>query len=1139
MAEQHKSSDAPVSRRDFLALAGGGAALAMKGWPWERGLGQTGPITKLDIAPFAKRCGKEDRLTSQTEFNYVEAEDAPRDAERAANGHYVYGLQWEEARDIQEVVVHFLHGSEMQQGTLEYWFRTWPDPPPHMPFIEDPLDDPWQGRWLRASTTVQCDGEQCRYTFKPLTLNENPRANNLPAVNYRRTIKVRLVYTTDPHITSVSVFTGTEQLPVEARVELGAGETEHHMWAGSFSVYNGKIEGMRLWNGSSGDHLNGHRFQVETAGSPKGVILNLIAAKPSLSGSNDITMVTLHASDRTFTFAVPDLEKGPIYVRDSHVYVALASDSANFSPDIIKEGAEIRERLAREPEQTYYRASKEIPTPNPTHRENNSPLYLPLAADSSWQKFAFQWGGNIFISKRGTRAMGSQLKRLEWDGDEIHWHVGTGNPLSIHRGRHDSTLSTLNDSLPVATASWTTDGIQYTEEGFATLLSGPLSPHNADRSEETPAVLMLKLTARNLAAAPATSNIWVAIEPKERLKFEHDELVTQHGDLIRAAFHLPPLARASVEAIQDGSQKPDALHIKIPLDAGAEHSVFISLPFIPRLTSAQNKQLRSLNYAQQRTRVVQYWKRIADGAVPFKIPEERFNTFSHAVIPHILISMTKDPTTGLYMDPAASYYYRVCENEAVYQCLMLDVIGLHQHASEILKPFVALQGSEPMPGMFTGEQKAVYHGLRVNAQYNYARAPYNLTHGTVLWGLGEHYFLTRDKTWLRQNMSSMMRAADWIIRERKLTEVLYHGEKVPEYGLLPPGDLEDPPDWGHWFAVNAFASAGMTRLAQALTDLGVPEAHHYTEAAASFRDDLRTAVLRAAQNAAVVRLRNNTYVPWVPPRPYQRIPYFGPVRVAYYSRYPQKVLPLYRLSADREVLYGGIVLLILNIFHADEPIANWTLNDWEDNQTMSEPWGINVHGWVSNKYWFSRGGMVFQANLVNPILVYLRRGEIPAAIRNLYNDFVALHYPSVNAFAEEYHQWVHLSGPFYKVSDEAQFVHQIRNLLVLEKGDTLWLLAGVPRRWLKPGKQLSLNNVPTYFGPVSGQVKSGEAEVTAEVALPSRNPFHAAFLVVRFPGNRPIRSVEIDGKVWRDFNSKAQRIRLPLKKGSVQIVVQF
>ena len=1095
--------------------------------------------TELNIAPFAKRCCTEDRLTTQTEFNYAEAQDAPRDAEKASDGHYVYGLQWKEARDIQEVVVHFVHGSRPQQGTLEYWFRVWPGPPPHMPSMEDPIDDPWQGKWLRASTTVQCDGEQCRYSFEPLTLQEDPRANNLPGVNYRRAIKLRLVYHTDPHILSVSVFTGTEQLPVKARVELGAGETNPHAWAGSFSVYNGKIESIGLWKGSSGDQIESRHFRVETSGSVKGFILNLIAAKPSLPGSNDITMVTLHAGDRTFTFAVPDLEKGPIYVPDSHVYVALASDPENFSPDIIKKGAEIREKLVREPEQTYSRSSREIPTPDPTHRENDSPLYLPLAADSSWQKFAFQWGGNIFISKQGTKAMGAGLKRLEWDGDKIHWHIGTGNPPSFHRGWHDSRLSTLDDELPVAIASWTTDGIQYTEKGFATLLSGPLSPHDPGRSEETPAVLMLKLTAKNLGTAAATSNVWVAIDPGERLKLEHDELVTQDGALIRAAFHFPPVARTSMGTVHEGGQKPDALHIQIPLGAGAERSVFVSLPFIPRLTSGQNEQLVSLDYTQQRTRVVQYWQRMTEHAVPFEVPERRFDTFSHAVISHILISMTKDPTTGLYMDPAASYNYGVFENEAVYQCLMLDAMGLHQLASEILKSFVALQGSEPMPGMFTGDQKAVYHGVRVNAQHNYTMSPYNLDQGVVLWALGEHYFMTRDKAWLRQNMSSMMRATDWIMQERKLTEVLDHGQKIPEYGLLPPGDLEDNRDWQHWFAVNAFASAGVTRLAQALADLGAPEARHYTEEAASCREDVRAAVMRAAQNSAVIRLRNNTYVPFVPPRPYQRVPYFGPVSVAYFSRYPQKVLPLYRLSADREILSGAIVPLVWNIFHANEPISDWILNDWEDNQTMSEPWGLNVHGWVADKDWFSRGGMVFQANLINPILVYLRLNEIPAAIRNLYNDFAACHYPGANAFTEEYHQWVHLSGPFYKTPDEAQFVHRLRDLLVLEKGDTLWLLEGTPRRWLEPGKQIELTHAPTYFGPVSVREKSESAKVTAQVTLPSRNTYRAAYLVLRYPGGKPIKAVEIDGKPWREFDPSAQRIRLPLKKGTMQISVSF
>lgn len=1095
--------------------------------------------SEFDIAPFARRCCVEGRLTTQTEFNYAEAQHPPRDAERTSDGYYVYGLHWAEARDIREIIVRFQAGSKPEEGTVEYWFRTWPYPPPHMPSMEDPLDDPWQGKWLKAATRVNCHGEECRYTFAPLTLQENPKANNLPSLDYRRTIKARLVYASDPHIDRVLVFTGSEPVPIKVRVELGAGESKSYLWVGNIQVYNGRVKDVKLWNGSQGDSVNGAHFRVETTGDPKGLLLDLMATKPSLPGSNDVTMVTFHTGDRTFTFAVPDLQKGPIYVPAFHVYVVGLSGPQNFSSGIIKRGVEIREKLAREPEQTYARASREIPALDPTHRENNSPLYLPLAADSSWQKFAFQWGGNIFISKQGTKAMGEELKRLEWKGDQIHWRIGTGQTPSFNRGWHDSTLSPLDGYLPIATASWSSNGIRYTEEGFATLLSGPLSPHNPSRSEQTPAVLMLKFTARNTEAAPAKSNIWIAIEPAEQLRFEHSELVTSDGELVRAAVHLPSSARTSVGTVRDGSQNPVGLHIQIPLDVGIERAIFISLPFIPRLTAAKNEHLLSLSYSAERERVVQYWKQVTARAIPFEVPERIFDTFARAVIPHILISITKDATSGLYMDPAASYTYGIYANESIYQSLMLDAIGLHQLAAEIMKPFVKLQGSVPIPGMFTGDQKGVYHGVRVSAEYDYTTSPYNLDPGAVLWALGEHYFFTRDKTWFRRNAPTMMRAADWIIQQRKLTEVLDRGQRVPEYGLLPPGNLEDNRDWGHWFAVNAFASAGMTRLAEALSDIRDPDAPHYTEEAADYAKDLRSAMLRSAQAAAVVRLRNNTYVPFVPPRPYQRVPYFGPIRVAYYQRCPQKVLPLYRLSSDRELLSGALVPLVLNIFHANEPIANWILDVWEDDQTLSESWGINVHGWASDKYWFSQGGMVFQANLINPILVYLRRNEIPAAIRNLYNDFVACHYPEANVFTEEYHQWVHASGPFYKVSDEAQFVRRIRNLLVLEKGDTLWLLEGIPRRWLAPGKQVELNDAPTYFGPVSYRIRSGVSNVTGEVTLPSRNTCRAAFIVLRFPGDKPIRSVEIDGKAWHDFDATAQRIHLPLKTGGMRIRVSF
>jgi hypothetical protein len=291
--------------------------------------------------------------------------------------------------------------------------------------------------------------------------------------------------------------------------------------------------------------------------------------------------------------------------------------------------------------------------------------------------------------------------------------------------------------------------------------------------------------------------------------------------------------------------------------------------------------------------------------------------------------------------------------------------------------------------------------------------------------------------------------------------------------------------------------------------------------------------------APVIRVRDNTFVPYVPTRPYQRIRLFGPIRVAYYSRYPEKVLPTYRLSADREVLYGPMILLSLDVFHSDEPLADWVLDDWEDNATMSTSLGLFVHGWVDDQYWFSRGGMVFQANLQNPILVYLRRNEVPAAIRNLYNDFVACYYPDVNVFTEEFRQWRSPSGPFYKVSDEAKFVNRVRDTLVREDGESLWLAAGTPRRWLAPGEKIEVRQAATYFGPVSYGMEATDSGVEARVELPARNPYQAAWLVVRAPQGKRIQSVEIDGESWQDFDATQERIRLPLGTGARRVSVHF
>jgi hypothetical protein len=184
--------------------------------------------------------------------------------------------------------------------------------------------------------------------------------------------------------------------------------------------------------------------------------------------------------------------------------------------------------------------------------------------------------------------------------------------------------------------------------------------------------------------------------------------------------------------------------------------------------------------------------------------------------------------------------------------------------------------------------------------------------------------------------------------------------------------------------------------------------------------------------------------------------------------------------------------------------------------------------------------MVFQANLINPIPVYLRRHEAPAAIRNLYNDFVACLYPEASAFTEEYHQWVHASGPFYKSSDEARFVNRVRDMLVLEDRDTLWLASGAPRRWLASKEGIQVTDAQTFFGPVSYQMRPGKEQNTidATVILPSRNPAKHNWLVVRAPSGK-IRSVMLNGRPWTKFDNSIEAIELPSTDKKVQLQIAY
>jgi len=1053
---------------------------------------------------------------------------------------HAVGIRWDDPRDVREVRVRYASPNLPASVRVEYWSATWPPKPPTMPVVEDVIDDPWQGTWRAARTDRRDRGSTRVLTFKPLTKAENRWADHLPGVTYRRTLKLRLVLPKgSPKIESLAIHSDSTVEPLSVRIELGQGEAGS--WTSSVRVFNGRLIATRPW---------------QEKGLARGLIADLLASRPAPPGSNDMTVVTVHARSpvaghgrqRTFSFSTLDLDRGPINVPDLHARVTRTGMPAASHADRSAHGVKIRARIPREPEQTYARAAREIPNQDPWHRQHGDIVYLVLAADASWQKFAVGYDGNIWLNKRACKAFGRERARLKWPGDALHFDIGTGTPPS-YRGDHRATMAVLDDDLPVTLNRWQAGGLMYEQEAFATLLSGPLDPGNPRRSEQTPAVLMVRLRATNPGNTNRSGRLSLRIGPRGAKAAV--ETIAISGHRVLAIGHArgvydPPLLRAVIEPPRGA---PVEVNNGLPtcqytVPAGGAREVILKIPFVSDVAGAGATALEALQYDRQRARIVHYWRKIVNRTCRFTTPEPKFNDLARAVIPHVHIGVTKCPKSGLYMVPAASMWYRVFANEACFQALMLDGLGDTKRAGAYLDTFVRLQGSKPLLGNYEPPQDGVYHGTKVDDQYDYTAQNYNLDQGTVLWALGRHYFFTRDKSWLEARLPSMWKAVDWIERQRRFTrrEDVW-GQRVPEFGLLPAGHLEDNADWGYWFSVNAYCVAGMVEMAKALKEIGDPDARRLAGEAEGYRRDLRTAVTRAIEAAPVVRMRDGTYSPYVPPRARQRFRQFGPLQGRFYSRYgkPTNVLPCFRLSGTREVLYGPMILLDLGILDPNDAMADWILDDWEDNLTLSgadEP--FNVHGFTDEALWFSQGGMVWQSNLQNPILVYLRRNETPAAIRNLYNNFVACLYQDVNVFTEEYRMWGHGSGPFYKSPDESRFVNRLRDMLVLEVGNDLWLACGAPRRWLASGDGIRVDSINSYFGPVRFTLRAGTNShtVVAHVEPPTRVRPENLWLYTRLPGHAAIAGVTINGKPWRAIDRTKERIRLP-QDGPMDLVIRY
>jgi hypothetical protein len=300
--------------------------------------------------------------------------------------------------------------------------------------------------------------------------------------------------------------------------------------------------------------------------------------------------------------------------------------------------------------------------------------------------------------------------------------------------------------------------------------------------------------------------------------------------------------------------------------------------------------------------------------------------------------------------------------------------------------------------------------------------------------------------------------------------------------------------------------------------------------AEAYRRELLAAIDRSVALTPVVPVRDGTYHSFIPFAPHVR----GFAAGAWgWRRCQGHVGAIYWdtvQSADPLVSPGGLLSPL-------DPRVQGHLDVLED-RLLLENSKVNARtpNYDPERDWFAHASWQYQCGLERHANIHLEADDAPNAIRSILNQYAVDILPGEYTFCEHT-----TGGPPDKSFEEACFLERFRQMLLMEIGDTLWLARATPREWLGDGKRITVRNAPSAFGPVAYEIVSqlGEGKIITTLELPSLRPAKVVLLRLRNPGVAAIRSVEINGKPWSDFDPEKETIRLTGLSGSVVVRASY
>ncbi len=799
----------------------------------------------------------------------------------------------------------------------------------------------------------------------------------------------------------------------------------------------------------------------------------------------DRAVLRFRLPETAFGVAVEDVVANPcVYVRHAGLFVT--REPAPVQPDeYLKQIAgckTVLQQVRAQPDQTFARAMAVVHNPV----QDLGPMMVSLACDN--RKFVAHREGTVVFDLYSRPDEGPRPIPDQW---QIVPRFGSGKSPQMGRQLKGGWLP-----MPVTTV---TEGpLTYRQTTYVAPVGEAPAASPAWLREQALGVVEYEVHNGAAHAADAVLGWAIAAAKKQPLDLKEvkEGFLATTGDRV--------LALLDTRQAFPLTAKPDAAGVVLSgsLPAGASARVTVLVPAWQVRPKEYGVLAEATPWAP---RTESYWKGLLGPAMQVDLPDPLLNDVIRASQVHCLLA-ARNEAGGARVSPwISSDRYGPLESEANSIVRGMDMMGHADFARRGLDFFV----------------------------HRYNKAGFLTTGYTIvgtgehLWTLAEHYERTQDRAWLGKQAPELARVCAWIVRQRVKTQKLdVHGEKVPEYGLTPPGVTAD---WGRYafrFFNEAQYCAGLGAAARALADVGHPDASKFLEEATAYRQELVRAYRWTQARSPVVRLDDGT---WVPADP-ALLDCFGRV---------EDFLPGedWNRSWAYSIEVGSHHLAANRVLDPHSDDVGWMMDYLEDVQFLRSGMGDYPEE-KNRKDVFCFGGFAkVQPYYGRFAEVYALRDDVKPFVRSYFNAIPTLLSRENLSFWEHFHN----TGGWNKTHETGWFLCQTRLMLVEERGDELWLAPMITNQWLQDGMKVSVQNAPTRFGKVSYTIASSAARGTIEAAIqpPERTPPKRIVVRIRHPEGKPIRSVTVDGREHKEFDPQKETVVLAPAAGPIQVKASF